>query len=91
VADVLRIEIGGRLVPILLRLAQEQGRAPNEIMQEALVRYLLEQGIETGPDIGKPIETIHAEPPEDAPRNPGPGLLDRMSPDSTWTRTRLCV
>ena len=78
-ADVLRIEIGGRLVPILLRLAQEQGRAPNEIMQEALVRYLHEQGIETGPDIGKPIETIHAEPPKDAPRNPLPGLLDRMS------------
>jgi hypothetical protein len=79
VADALRIEMGGRLVPILLRLAQEQGRAPNEIMQEALVRYLHEQGLETGPDIGKPIETIHAEPPEDAPRNPLPGLLDRMS------------
>jgi hypothetical protein len=79
VADVLRIEIGGRLVPILLRLAQEQDRTPEEIMQEALVRYLHEQGIETGPNIGKPIEEIYAEPPKDAPSNPLPGLLDRMS------------
>ena len=78
VADVLRIEIGGRLVPILLRLAREQGRAPNEITQEALVRYLQDLGIETGPDLGEPIEVIRTESPEDAPREPLPELLDRM-------------
>ena len=78
-ADVLRIEISGRLVPILLRLAQEQGRDLDEITQEALVRYLHEQGIETGPGLGKSIEAIRTESPEDAPRDPLPYLLDQMS------------
>lgn len=65
-ADKLRVEIGGELAPILLRLAREQGRGPDEITEEALLLYLRELKAEPGPDtadIGKPIETIYVQPP----------------------------
>lgn len=70
-ADRLNIEIGGRLVPILLRFAQEQGRDPDEVMEEALLLYLRERDVDLGRSIGKPAE--------ERPREPLLALLDRMS------------
>lgn len=80
-ADSLDIEIGGRLAPLLLRLAREQGRDPNEITAEALELYLRGLGINTGPDLGLEIKEIYVPGPgeEFRPREPLPLLLDRIS------------
>ena len=80
-ADRLKIEIVGRLAPILLRLAREQGRDPNEITEEALKLYLRGLGIDTGPDLGEPVMDMYAGPPGEElhPRDPLPLLLGRMS------------
>jgi hypothetical protein len=80
-ADRIKIEIGGRLVPILLRLSQEQGRDPDEVIEEALSLYLRESDVELGPSIGKPIREIYVEPAEKPERSRDGflALLDRMS------------
>ena len=67
-ADRLNIEIGGRLVSMLLRLSREQGRDPDEVIEEALSLYFRNLGVEPGPDIGRPIREIYADPPEDPRR-----------------------
>lgn len=71
-ADRIKIEIEGRMVPILLRLSQEQGRDPDEVIEEALSLYFRGLGMELGSDIGRPIRPIHVDPPED------PGRFDSL-------------
>jgi hypothetical protein len=79
VADKIRLEIGGRLAPILLRLAREQDRDPNEITEEALARYLQELGVEMGPGLGRVIREVNVEAPEEGSRDSFLALLSRMS------------
>ena len=82
-ADKLNIEIGGRLVPLLLRLARRQGREPDEIKEEALLRYVRWLGLdeELDPDIGRQIGEVYVESPDEpTPARDGfLALLDRMS------------
>ncbi len=61
-ADRLNIEINPRLVPTLLRLAQEQGRGPDVIIEEAFLLYLRGLGV----DVGLYVEPILSggHPPE---------------------------
>jgi predicted transcriptional regulator len=56
VADRLNIEIDPRLVPLLLRLAQAQGRPPNKIIEEALLRYL--RGLEPAPHLDDEFQDL---------------------------------
>lgn len=63
-ADGLNIEIRGRLVPLLLHLARRQGREPDEITEEALLRYLRWLGL----DVDLDSEEIYVEPPEEPGR-----------------------
>jgi hypothetical protein len=61
-ADKLHIELGGGLVSALLRLAQELGRDPNEIVEEALLLYLGELGVGYGPKVGRLFHEVSIEP-----------------------------
>jgi hypothetical protein len=76
-ADRLNIEISGRLVPLLLQLARRQGRGPDEITEEAVWRYLkwVSEGTEPGPGIGRELEEIYVDPPEEPARRPEDFLL----------------
>ena len=69
-ADKLNIEIGGRLVPLLLGLARRQGREPDEITEEALVRYVRWLGLdeELDPGIGRQIGEVYVESPDEPTR-----------------------
>jgi hypothetical protein len=78
-ADRLNIEIVGRLVPLLLRIAREEGRAPDKVLEEAFLLYLRERGVEPDPDIGRALREIYVEPPEGQLNVGFLALLDRMS------------
>ena len=67
-ADRIKIEVKGRLVPILLRLSKELGRDPDEVIEEALSLYFRSLGTELGPDIGKDIRETYVGPPGDPGR-----------------------
>lgn len=83
--DRLNIEIGGELVPILLRFAEERGRPPDEIIEEALALYLRASGMELGPGIGRPIREVYIDPPEDRPAESFAELFERVG---RWQRER---
>jgi hypothetical protein len=75
----LQVEISARLLRVIRDLAEAQGRGESEVLEEAVVRYLQELGVEAEPDIGRPIGEIYAESPGDHPRDPFLALIDRMS------------
>ena len=52
-ADWPTISLNPRLMSLLIRVAQEQGRFPVEVVQDALLRYFRELGVDValGPDI----------------------------------------
>ncbi len=77
VADRLHIEMGGRLAPILLQLAKEQGRDPNEIVEEALLLYLRGLGVELDPSFGKWFHEVDTERDEE-PSGPVDDFLLRL-------------
>lgn len=72
-ANRIRIEIGGRLAPALLRFAREQGRDPDDVAAEALERYLRERDVETGPSLGASLGDLFGRHDD-----PLPPLLARM-------------
>jgi hypothetical protein len=76
-ADSINIEMVGRLVPLLLRISREEGRAPDKVLEEAFLLYLRARGVELDSDIGRPLREIYVEPPEE--RDDFLTLLDRMS------------
>ncbi len=78
----MEVNLNAKLMQILVRLANEQGRSENELLDEAVLRYIRELGVEDyEPDIGRPIRRVRVEPIEEPgpPRNDLLALLDRMS------------
>jgi hypothetical protein len=75
----VQVEISARLLQLISSIARQQGRAEEEVLEEAVVRYLREMGVEDA-DIGRQIGEIYAEPLEDPYRSRDPflALLGRM-------------
>lgn len=76
----MQVEISARLLQVIRPLAEAQGRGESEVLEEAVVRYLQELGIEREANIGKETDREYTEPLEDPyrPRDPFLVLLDRM-------------
>ncbi len=76
----MQVEISARLLQVIRDLAEAQGRAESEVLEEAVVRYLQELGIEREANIGRKIDREYLEPLEGPyrPRDSFLVLLDRM-------------
>ena len=57
----MQVEISARLLRLVSDIAQQQGRAEEEVLEEAVVRYLREMGVEDA-DIGRELGEIYVEP-----------------------------
>ncbi len=79
----MEVTLNARLLRILRHLADEQGRPESAILEDAVVRYLRELGVEEDDlDIGRPIRRVRIGPveePSPPPLDPFLALLDRMS------------
>ena len=76
----MQVEISARLLQLISNIARQQGRAEEEVLEEAVVRYLREMGAEDS-DIGREIGESYVEPAEGPYRSPGDpflALLGRM-------------
>ena len=76
----MQVEISARLLQLISNIARQQGRAEQEVLEEAVLRYLREMGVDEA-DIGREIGKIYAEPLEGPFRSRGDpflGLLGRM-------------
>jgi hypothetical protein len=76
----VQVEISARLLQLIGNVARQQGRGEEAVLEEAVVRYLREMGLEDT-DIGGEIGEIYAEPLEGPFRSRGApflGLLSRM-------------
>ena len=77
----MQVEISARLLRLVSDIAQQQGRAEEEVLEEAVVRYLRvrEMGVEDA-DIGREIGEIYVEPPIEGPfRSRGAPFLELLS------------
>ena len=75
----MQIEISARLLQLISNIARQQGRAEEVVLEEAVVRYLREMGIDDA-DIGREIGEIYVEPPLEGPfRSRGAPFLDLLS------------
>ena len=78
----MQLEISARLLRLVSDIAQQQGRAEEEVLEEAVVRYLRvrEMGVEDA-DIGREeIGEIYVEPPIEGPfRSRGAPFLELLS------------
>jgi hypothetical protein len=75
----VQVEISARLLRLVSDIAQQQGRAEEEVLEEAVVRYLREMGVEDA-DIGRELGEIYVEPPLEGPfRSRGAPFLDLLS------------
>lgn len=75
----MQVEISARLLQLISNIARQQGRAEEEVLEEAVVRYLRELGVEEA-DIGREIGEIYVERFEGPYRSADPflALLSRM-------------
>ena len=77
--SIVQIEISARLLQLISNIARQQGRAEEVVLEEAVVRYLREMGINDA-DIGREIGEIYVEPPLEGPfRSRGAPFLDLLS------------
>jgi hypothetical protein len=75
----VQVEISARLLRLVSDIAQQQGRAEEEVLEEAVVRYLREMGVEDA-DIGRELGEIYVEPPLEGPfRSRGAPFLELLS------------
>ena len=76
----MQVEISARLMQVIRDLAEAQGRGENDVLEEAVERYVQELGIEREANIGREIDREYIEPLEgpSRPRDPFLALLDRM-------------
>ncbi len=76
----MQVEISGRLLRLIRALAEAQGRGEDEVLEEAVLRYLRELGIEHEPGIGREIGEIYVgRPDERRPDDQFLSLIARMS------------
>ncbi len=76
----MQIEISARLLQLINSIARQQGRAEEEVLGEAVVRYLREMGVEDADNIGREIGEIYVEPPIEGPfRSRGAPFLELLS------------
>ncbi len=75
----MRVEISGRLLRLVRAVAEAQGRGEDEVLEEAVLRYLRELGIEGEPSIGREIGEIHVGSPGELPEGQFLALIARMS------------
>ncbi len=75
----MQVEISARLLQLLSNIARQQGRAEEQVLEEAVVRYLREMGVEDA-DIGREVGEIYVEPPIEGPfRSRGAPFLALLS------------
>ena len=75
----MQVEISGRLLRLIRALAEAQGRSEDEVLEEAVLRYLREMGIEGEPGVGRELGEIYVGSPSDRPQDPFLSLITRMS------------
>ncbi len=76
----MKVEISARLLQLISNIARQQGRAEEAVLEEAVLHYLREMGIDA-PDVGEAIGRIYVEPlegPFRSPDDPFLALLSRM-------------
>ena len=75
----MQVEISGRLLQLIRTLAEAQGRGEDEVLEEAVLRYLRELGIEDEPGVGRELGEICVGRTGERPRDQFLSLITRMS------------